>query len=56
MGRSLRARQMSPGPIRKRPGGVIDVDPDPTDPAVYPIWDEAGVLMVMENDSAMVMQ
>lgn len=56
MGRSLRARQMSPGPIRKRPAGGVDVDPDLADPAVYPIWDEAGVLMVTESDSAMVMQ
>ena len=56
MGRSLRARQMTPGPVRKRPGGGIEVDPDVSDPTVYPIWDEAGVLMVTENDSAMVMQ
>ena len=26
MGRSLRARQMKPGPIRKRPAGTIWVD------------------------------
>ena len=56
MGRSLRARQMSPGPVRKRPAGGIDTDPDLSDPTIYPIWDEAGVLMVTENDTAMVMQ
>ena len=56
MGRSLRARQMTPGPVRKRPAGGIEVDPDLSDPTIYPIWDEAGLLMVTEDDSAMVMQ
>ena len=56
MGRSLRARQMSPGPVRKRPAGGIDTDPDLSDPTIYPIWDEAGIQMVTESDTVMVMQ
>lgn len=55
MGRSLRARQMTP-PKHTGRGGSGEVDLDPTDPTIYPIWDEAGLSMLTENDIEMVMQ
>jgi hypothetical protein len=55
MGRSLRARQMTP-PRHTGRGGSVKADLDPTDPTTYPIWDEAGLSMLTENDIEMVMQ
>jgi hypothetical protein len=55
MGASLRARQMTP-PRHTGRGGSNETDLDPTDPATYPIWDEAGAWVLTENDIEMVMQ
>ena len=55
MGASLRARQMTP-PRHTGRGGSVEADLDSTDPTVFPIWDEAGLALLTENDIEMVMQ
>ena len=55
MGASLRARQMTP-PRHTGRGGSGEADLDLSDPTTYPIWDEAGLSMLTENDIEMVMQ
>ena len=37
-------------------GGSVEADLDPTDPTVFPIWDEAGLTLLTESDIEMVMQ
>ena len=55
MGRSLRARQMTP-PRHTGRGGSVQTDIDVNDPTIYPIWDESGIQMLTEGDIEMVMQ
>ena len=55
MGASLRARQMTP-PRHTGRGGSNETDLDPNDATISPIWDEAGLSMLTENNIEMVMQ